>query len=249
MTRSTLIYLIEDDSDIVNLVSQELERFGHRVKAFRTGTQAESALRQQHPDVVIIDLGLPDMDGLSLVRDLTSRDMASRNNIGVMILSGRDSLPDRVLGLELGADDYVSKPFDPRELVARVNSIIRRMNKNARHLIQRAPESDDLHQHARFDRWTYQPATLTLSGDDNEETILSAGEAQLLMQLLKHPKVILTREQLLKDQDEAFDRSIDVRMSRIRKKIEQNPRSPRLIKTIYGMGYMLTTDVEWRQQD
>lgn len=239
MTRSTLIYLIEDDADIVALVTQELERFGHKVKAFRTGNQAEAALRQQQPDVCIVDLGLPDMDGLSLVRDLTSRD-----SIGVMILSGRDSLPDRVLGLELGADDYVSKPFDPRELVARVNSIIRRLNKNTRPA-PHVPEADGLHQQARFDRWAYQPATLTLCCDQGEETVLSAGEAELLMQLLRHPKVILSREQLLKDQDEAFDRSIDVRMSRIRKKIEQNPRSPRLIKTIYGMGYMLTTEVEW----
>ena len=241
MTRSTLIYLIEDDSDIVTLVTQELERFGHQVKAFRTGSQAEVALRQQQPDVCIVDLGLPDMDGLSLVRDLTSRD-----RIGVMILSGRDSLPDRVLGLELGADDYVSKPFDPRELVARINSIIRRLNKSTRQT-HRAPDADAAHQQACFDRWVYQPATLTLRCDQDEETVLSAGEAELLMQLLRHPKVILSREQLLRDQDEAFDRSIDVRMSRIRKKIEQNPRSPRLIKTIYGMGYMLTTDVEWSQ--
>lgn len=242
MTRSSLIYLIEDDSDIVNLVSQELERFGHRVRAFRTGSQAEAGIRVQQPDVCIVDLGLPDMDGLSLVRDLTAKD-----NIGVMILSGRDSLPDRVLGLELGADDYVSKPFDPRELVARVNSIVRRLNKNAIQMIQRAPEADSTSQLARFDRWSYQPSTLTLTDDNNsEETVLSAGEAQLLMQLLKHPKVILSRDQLLKGQDEAFDRSIDVRMSRIRKKIEQNPRSPKLIKTVYGMGYMLATDVEWR---
>ena len=241
MTQSSLIYLIEDDSDIVNLVSQELERFGHRVRAYRTGSQAEAAVRVQQPDVCIVDLGLPDMDGLSLVRDLTAKD-----NLGVMILSGRDSLPDRVLGLELGADDYVSKPFDPRELVARVNSIVRRLNKTARQTIQLAPAVDNVNQLAHFDRWSYQAATLTLTDSTNtESTVLSAGEAELLMQLLKHPKVILSRDQLLREQDDAFDRSIDVRMSRIRKKIEHNPRSPKLIKTIYGMGYMLTANVTW----
>ncbi len=234
---STLIYVIEDDSDIATLVSRELKRYGHQVRAFRTGVQAEAALRQQQPDVCIVDLGLPDMDGLSLVRDLTRNE-----STGVIILSGRDSLPDRVLGLELGADDYISKPFDPRELVARVNSIIRRLSKNTRsHLTPSAPGS----QVARFDRWRYQSATLTLTSDDGEESILSAGEAQLLNKFLKHPKLILSREQLLTDQEDAFDRSIDVRMSRIRKKIEQNPRAPRLIKTIYGMGYMLTIDVHW----
>lgn len=239
-TPSTLIYVIEDDSDIAALVSRELNRYGHQVRTFRTGVQAEAALRQQQPNVCIVDLGLPDMDGLSLVRDLTQNE-----STGVIILSGRDSLPDRVLGLELGADDYISKPFDPRELVARVNSIIRRLSKNTHTLRNHLTSSAPGAQVARFDRWRYQSATLTLTSNDGEESILSAGEAQLLNKFLKHPKLILSREQLLTDQEDAFDRSIDVRMSRIRKKIEQNPRAPRLIKTIYGMGYMLTIDVHW----
>jgi len=181
---------------------------------------------------------LPDMDGLALVRELTAR-----QDIGVMILSGRNSLPDRVLGLELGADDYLSKPFDPRELVARANSILRRVS-----LIE-VPQSTGCEQESRvacFEDWQFDPATLQLQHKDGQIQELSAGEAKLLLQLLQRPRQILSRDALLIDNDEAFDRSIDVRMSRIRKKIEKDPRSPRLVKTVYGMGYMLTVDVNWQ---
>lgn len=240
MSAQALIYLVEDDTDIAQLVSLELERYGHRVRYFRTGAQLSAALRQQTPRVCIIDLGLPDMDGLELVRQLTTR-----QDVGVMILSGRDSLPDRVLGLELGADDYVSKPFDPRELVARTNSILRRLDKNSRPQAPVWNHGEKGKSIARFEHWRFDCATLTLTSDQGEEAVLSAGEAELLIQLLQSPKQILSRDQLMKQQDDAFDRSIDVRMSRIRKKLEENPKSPRLIKTVYGMGYMLATDVKW----
>lgn len=240
MSTQALIYLVEDDADIAQLVSLELERYGHRVRYFRTGAQLNAALRQQIPKVCIVDLGLPDMDGLELVRQLTTR-----QDVGVMILSGRDSLPDRVLGLELGADDYISKPFDPRELVARINSILRRLEKNSRIHQSGYTPGERGKSIARFEQWSFDSATLTLSRHNGEEAVLSAGEAELLMQLLQSPKQILSRDQLMKQQDDAFDRSIDVRMSRIRKKLEENPKSPRLIKTVYGMGYMLATDVKW----
>jgi DNA-binding response OmpR family regulator len=120
-----LIYVIDDELDICNLVCQELERFNFNTQAFTTGEQALLAIKKQLPSLCIIDLGLPDMDGLSLVKKLFDD-----KKIGVIILSGRNSLPDKVLGLELGADDYISKPFDPRELVARVKSIVRRLVVN-----------------------------------------------------------------------------------------------------------------------
>ncbi|MCY0964420.1 response regulator transcription factor [Parathalassolituus penaei] len=239
MSAQELIYLVEDDADIARLVSLELERYGYRVRYFRTGAQLLAALNQM-PRVCIVDLGLPDMDGLELVRQLTAQ-----ANIGVMILSGRDSLPDRVLGLELGADDYISKPFDPRELVARVSSVIRRLDKNSQPKSTIYSPGEKGRSIARFEHWCFDSATLTLTRDSGEEAVLSAGEAELLLQLLQSPKQILSRDQLLRQQDDAFDRSIDVRMSRIRKKLEENPKSPRLIKTVYGMGYMLATDVRW----
>ncbi|MGB1090985.1 MAG: response regulator transcription factor [Oceanobacter sp.] len=237
----SLIYLVEDEPDIANLVVNELQRYGHRVQSFVSGTELNRALANKLPSLCIVDLGLPDMDGLSLVRELDQK-----QPMGVLILSGRDSLPDRVLGLELGADDYISKPFDPRELVARVNSILRRIGRSEAFAAP-VDSEDGGPLVARFGNWQFDSATLELRrlDENSESTELSAGEARLLQQLLMRPKQILSRDTLLMQNDDAFDRSIDVRMSRIRKKIEQDPKSPKLIKTVYGMGYMLTVDVHW----
>ncbi|WP_020395107.1 response regulator transcription factor [Thiolinea disciformis] len=230
-----LIYVVDDEADICQLVCAELERYGHLAQAYGTGAQAHLALKQKQPDLLIVDLGLPDMDGLNLVRQLQDA-----CEMGVIILSGRNSMTDRVLGLELGADDYISKPFDPRELVARANSILRRINKLAS-----AWQQQHTPKRASFGAWQFDTATLTLVNETGNAESLSSSEAQLLLQLLKSPKQILSREQLMKDKEEAFDRCIDVRMSRIRKKLEDDPAAPRLIKTVYGAGYMLTADVQW----
>ncbi len=235
MKQNRLIYIIDDEPDICILVSEELERFGFETRTFRTGAQAAHAIRQRKPDLCIIDLGLPDMDGLALVRQL--REL---QGIGIMILSGRDSTPDRVLGLELGADDYITKPFEPRELVARASSLLRRMEQVD------TPPADTRQRRASFGNWIFDPASLTLTHSNGESDVLSHAEAQLLNALLRAPRQVLSREQLLGDRAEPFDRSIDVRMSRIRKKIEADPKSPALIKTIYGAGYMLATEVTWR---
>jgi DNA-binding response OmpR family regulator len=230
-----LIYIVDDEADICTLVSEELQRFGFATRICRTGAQAAQALRQRRPDLCIIDLGLPDMDGMALVRQI-----GELPGVGIMILSGRDSTPDRVLGLELGADDYITKPFEPRELVARANSLLRRLEP-----LDSLP-TDTRPRQASFGNWTLDPASLTLRHRSGESETLSSAEAQLLNALLRAPRQILSREQLLGDRADPFDRSIDVRMSRIRKKIEADPKSPALIKTIYGAGYMLTTEVSWR---
>ncbi len=237
MKPGKLIYVVDDETDICRLVCAELHNYGYTTRVFHTGTQAQYALKQQKPDLVILDLGLPDMDGLGLLRQL-----GDNCETGIIILSGRNSLPDRVLGLELGADDYISKPFDPRELLARASSVLRRMEKMAAHQL-----SDRPRKQAHFGGWNFDPATLTISGEDGSQEVLSTAEAELLLSLLKSPKQILSREQLLPTRnDSSFDRCIDVRMSRIRKKLETDPKTPRLIKTVYGAGYMLTADVDWR---
>ena len=233
MNNNKMIYVIDDESDICQLVSQELELFGYSVRTFTTGTQAGHAIRTRPPAICIIDLGLPDMDGMELVKQL-----CDKHNVGVMILSGRNSVPDKVLGLELGADDYIVKPFIPRELVARVNSLVRRLEN-----IGTDTRSET--RSASFAGLCYEPSTLTLTTADGIQAELSSAENDLLIKLLKAPKTILSRDQLMGESAVPFDRSIDVRMSRVRKKIELDPKNPEIIKTIYGVGYILTTDVSW----
>jgi DNA-binding response OmpR family regulator len=228
-----LIYVIDDEPEICSLVCQELERYNFRTQAFCTGKEALLAIRKRLPSLCIIDLGLPDMDGLSLVKELFDD-----KKIGVIILSGRNSLPDKVLGLELGADDYIGKPFDSRELVARVKSIIRRL------VVNELP--DTTLQTASFGDWTFEQSTLTLYNNQGESFMLSAAEAEIFMILLKAPRQILSRERLLSLDATSFDRSIDVRMSRLRKKIEQDHKNPKIIKTVYGAGYIFTLEVTWQ---
>ncbi|MDO6562956.1 response regulator transcription factor [Amphritea sp. 1_MG-2023] len=234
MSHHKTIYVIDDEQDICQLLSHELEQFGYTVRSFNTGAQACHAIRIRPPALCIIDLGLPDMDGMELVKQL-----CELHRIGIMILSGRNSVPDKVLGLELGADDYIVKPFIPRELIARVNSLMRRL-----HHANNQPHSET--RIAQFANLSYDPNTLSLSCADGQQTVLSSAEHDLLIKLLKTPKTILSRDQLMGDSTRPFDRSIDVRMSRVRKKIEPNPKNPEIIKTIYGVGYILTTDVSWR---
>jgi two-component system OmpR family response regulator len=232
------IYVVEDDPDIRKLVSSVLEGYGYAVASFGNGRDARQAIRRDPPDLCIVDLGLPDMDGLTLVRELWE-DV----RFGVIILTGRGGVSDRILGLELGADDYITKPFEPRELVARVNSFMRRRDQ----LI--AASGSTTGTRAHFGGWTFDTGNLSLVSNDGHQESLTAAETSLLLALLKAPKRVLSREQLqgadLERDDFPFDRSIDVRISRIRKKIETDPKAPRLIKTVYGAGYLFTADVTW----
>lgn len=232
------IFVIEDDPDIRALLRQILTDFGYTVTLLSSGAEARRAIRQQTPDLCLVDLGLPDMDGLTLVRELWAD-----ARFGVVILTGRGGLTDRVLGLELGADDYIVKPFEPRELVARVNSVIRRREQLL------ATSTPTLGSCARFGDWCFDSGSLTLTAADGRSEVLTAAEAELLLALLKAPKRVLSREQLQGDAadtgDFPFDRTIDVRISRIRKKIEKDPKEPRLIKTVYGAGYLFASPVSW----
>lgn len=226
------IFVIEDEKDLGELMCRSLTSFRYQVRYFSRGEQALLEFNKQTPDICIVDLNLPDIDGMELVKQLEDEDT------GVIIVSGRDALTDRVLGLEFGADDYITKPFEPRELVARVQSLLRRLRKKKQ-------QSVTVYKQAHFANWVFKPESLSLHLIDKSDETLSRAEGEILLALLKHPFQILSRDQLLGENSAPYDRSIDVRMSRLRKKIESDPQHPVLIKTVYGAGYMLACDVNW----
>jgi len=231
-----IIFVLEDDPEIARLICMSMGEYGFRCEHLSTGRQLLARARQSAPDLCIVDLGLPDMDGMQVVRELQDGSPCA-----VLILIGRNDVTDRVLGLELGADDYIVKPFEPRELVARVRSILRRYQRSA------AADTTVERNTARFAGWTFDASRHALTAPDGREISLSAAEAGLLASLLRRPNKILSREQLLGERDvDPFDRSIDVRISRLRRKLDDDPQNPRLIKTVYGAGYLFAAQVDWR---
>lgn len=230
-----LIFVIEDDASIARLVVSVLQEFGFEAESHASAASALRRLQVRRPDLCIVDLGLPDMDGIELVRQISQQTAA-----GLLILSGRGHAADRIMGLELGGDDYVTKPFEPRELVARVRSILRRRGA--------APGGGQTEPRrlARFPGWTLDCAANTLRSDEGVQHVLGVAEVQVLRAFLERPHQILTREQLMGRRNlSPMDRSIDVRISRLRRKIEDDPMDPRIIKTVYGAGYVFSASVTW----
>jgi DNA-binding response OmpR family regulator len=208
-----LIVIVEDDPDVARIIEQVLSDFAFRTVWCRSAGDLLRRLRSLAPDLCIIDLGLPDMDGLEVMQRVRAQ-----SGCGIVILTGRAHVSDRVMGLELGADDYVLKPFEPRELVARVRSILRRRESAA---------SSPARQIAEFSGWRFNLANNTLSAPNGEEHLLSTSEAELLEVFVGSPNRILQREQLMGTRDLApTDRSIDVRISRLRRKLEPDSDSP-----------------------
>jgi DNA-binding response OmpR family regulator len=229
-----IVYVVEDNDDIGQMVCAALDQNGFRSEHFRTGANFLQSLRRKAPAISVIDLGLPDLDGLHLVRQVQAVSASA-----ILILTGRQSVDDRILGLELGADDYMVKPFEPREVVARVNTILRRL--------ERGSESRNLtSKSARFSGWAFDMSCNRLRGPGGREEELSVAEARLLATLLRQPNRILNRAALLGDGDrEPLERSIDARISRLRRKLHSDDDNQELIKTVYGAGYMLVAKVEW----
>ncbi len=227
-----LIVLVEDDPDVARITEQVLGDFGFRTVWCRSGGELLRRLRTLSPDLCIVDLGLPDMDGLEAMQRIRAQ-----SSCGILILTGRAHVSDRVMGLELGADDYVLKPFEPRELVARVRSIVRRRETSG---------EQPGKQIAEFGGWRFNLGNNTLQGPGGDEQLLSTSEAELLKVFVSNPNRILQREKLMGTRDLApTDRAIDVRISRLRRKLEPDPQSPAFIKTVYGAGYLFLANVEW----
>lgn len=227
-----MIVIVEDDPDIARIIEQSLKDFSFRTAWCRSGGDLLRRLRSLAPELCIIDLGLPDMDGIEAMQKVRAESAC-----GILILTGRAHVSDRVMGLEMGADDYMLKPFEPRELVARVRSILRRREGTA------AAQS---RQVAEFAGWRFNLGNNTLHAANGEEHVLSTSEAELLKVFVKNPNRILQREQLMGSRDlSPTDRAIDVRVSRLRRKLEADPEHAALIKTVYGAGYLFLATVNW----
>ena len=230
-TAGRLIAIVEDDPDVARVIAQTLGDFGFRTQWCRSAGELLRRLRALAPELCIIDLGLPDMDGIEAMQRIRAQ-----SPCGIMILTGRAHVSDRVMGLELGADDYMLKPFEPRELVARVRSILRR-----RENVEQAPR-----QVAEFAGWRFNLGNNTLHAPKGDEHLLSTSEAELLQVFVSNPNRILARDKLMGGRDVApTDRSIDVRISRLRRKLEPDPQGPTFIKTVYGAGYLFLATVNW----
>jgi len=228
-----LVTILDDEPAIRAMLADALEEAGFRTMSFARAREFEAALRSTRPDLCLVDLSLPDRDGLTLVHRL-----ALEQGAAVIIISGRAEVQDRVTGLELGADDYIIKPFDPAEVVARIRARLRRDSP--------APQVGDT---ARFNGWVAHFDRYVLQNGDGAETPFSHAEGEVLRLFLERPRRLSSRqamqEALGSGAGESFDRAMDVRISRLRTKLREDPKNPRLIKTIYGAGYIFLADVSW----
>ena len=229
-----LVSILDDEPAIRQMLTEALAEAGFRTQSFARAREFEASLNRAVPDVCLVDLSLPDTDGLALVHRL-----ALERGAVVIIISGRGQVQDRVTGLELGADDYITKPFDPAEVVARVRARLRAAPRGA---VQGGDR-------ARFNGWTAHFDRYTLEDAEGAETPFSHAEGEVLRLFLESPRRLITRQQMQEAfggaAGESFDRAMDVRISRLRTKLREDPKNPRLIKTIYGAGYIFLGDVSW----
>jgi DNA-binding response OmpR family regulator len=233
------ILAVDDDPAIGKLIAGYLGENEFRVITAATGAEMARALEERAIDLVLLDLRLPDEDGMQLARQLREE-----SAIPIIILTGRQDEADRIMGLELGADDYLTKPFSPRELLARIRAVLRRY-QTAREVL---PGGEDQPRAYRFAGWELNVRTRRLTAPDGGPAELTNGEFSLLQAFCAAPQRVLSREQLLDlsrlHSTEIYDRSIDVQILRLRRKIEPNPSQPTYIKTERGAGYVFSMPVQ-----
>lgn len=237
MEISPHLLIVDDDREIRDLLSRFLAKHGYRVSAAKDAREARRLLANSRIDLAILDIMMPGEDGLALCRDIRAKSV-----LPVIMLTAMGEEMDRIIGLEVGADDYLPKPFNPRELLARIKAVLRRAG--------RLPESDEETkvEMLQFSGWTLDTGQRRLMSPTGEPVELSTGEYDLLLAFLRHPQRVLSRDQLL---DLArgraaipFDRSIDVQVMRLRRKIETEPKTPQIIATVRGGGYTFTPAVK-----
>jgi two-component system, OmpR family, response regulator len=233
-TDPTRLLLVDDEASLREPLADYLVRQGFVVTQAASAAQARSVLRDEAPDLILLDIMMPGEDGLSLCRHL-----AETRAIPTILLTARGEATDRIVGLEIGADDYVVKPFEPRELVARIRSVLRRASKGGI-----APAEDELFE---FEGWQLDPLKRRLIDPEGALVSISSLEFRLLLAFVEHPRQVLDRDRLLDmvqgREAHLFDRAVDNQVSRLRRKIEPDHRAPTLIQTVWGGGYMLAADV------
>jgi two-component system OmpR family response regulator len=230
------IVVVDDDKEIRDLTARFLSRHGYRVTGARNGREMRETLAGSDVDLVVLDVMLPGEDGLSLCRELRAK-----SAIPIVMLTAMGEETDRIIGLEMGADDYLAKPFNPRELLARIKAVLRRS-------IVGEWAAREKRQLARFAGWTLDLIRRELVAPDGVAVDLSPGEYDMLLAFVEHPGRVLSREQLLEFARSrtiaGFDRSIDVQVSRLRKKMQRETGEQDIIKTVRGAGYIFTPAVE-----
>jgi two-component system OmpR family response regulator len=240
-TASPKVLLVDDEATLREPLAEYLTRQGFLVTAAASAAEARSRLREEEPDLVLLDIMMPGEDGLSLCRHLVES-----RHMPVILLTARGEATDRIVGLEIGADDYVVKPFVPRELAARIRSVLRRAARPASAPI---PENEIL----TFEGWRLDPLKRRLTDPEGAAVAISSVEFRLLMAFVEHPRQVLDRDRLLDmvqgREAHLFDRAVDNQVSRLRRKIEVDSRNPQLIQTVWGGGYMLAADVKRIAQD
>ena len=232
------ILVVDDQKEICDVVQEYLTGEGYRVSTAHDGTGMRRVLGQHHVDLVILDLMLPGEDGLTLARSLRNE-----SGIGIIILTGRGETVDRIIGLEMGADDYLPKPFHLRELLARVKSVLRRVQSRV------GEPGQPVRTNARFAGWSLDLSSRELLSPAGQQVRLTTGEFDLLAAFVNNPNQVLSRDRLLdlarNREAGPFDRTIDVQVGRLRRKLEDDPQNPSLIKTVRGSGYIFTPTVEF----
>jgi two-component system OmpR family response regulator len=237
MTETSLIAVVEDDPEIRSLVMGLLKHEGFEVEACASAPELDRVLERRRVDLVVLDVMMPGEDGLSVCRRLRAQ-----GDVPVVLVTAKSDDIDRIIGLEVGADDYVSKPFNPRELLARVRAILRR-TRSAHRIAAALPR-----QAYRFAGWTLDAGSRDLTDPDGRAVPLTGGEFDLLLVLVRHPQRVLNRDQLLDwtrgRSAAAYDRTIDVQLSRLRRKLGDDPEAPGIIRTVRGGGYLFSPAVE-----
>jgi two-component system OmpR family response regulator len=232
-TAPVRLLLVDDEAALREPLAEYLSRQGFDVAQAPSAADARSQIRDETPDLVLLDIMMPGEDGLSLCRHLVET-----RAIPTIFLTARGEATDRIVGLEIGADDYVVKPFEPRELVARIRSVLRRAGRNVA-----APDNELF----EFEGWKLDPLKRRLIDTEGAIVAISSVEFRLLMAFLEHPRQVLDRDRLLDmvqgREAHLFDRAVDNQVSRLRRKIEVDSRNPQLIQTVWGGGYMLAADV------